>query len=142
MGYLFISFTQSNFGYAHKLADKLLADGFDVWLADGIDYGDERFAVSAEAIQQASACAVIMTSQSKASRWVRHEVLLATELHKPIFSILREGENWPLFRALPIVDVRDGSLPDDEFTARLNAVVRRGRASGTRYMPPPFDLDC
>lgn len=41
MGHIFISYSHKDLSYIHKLAEALVNEGFEVWIDDRIDYGDE-----------------------------------------------------------------------------------------------------
>ncbi len=41
MGHIFISYSHDDTDYAHRLADALQAEGFDVWIDARIDYGSQ-----------------------------------------------------------------------------------------------------
>jgi hypothetical protein len=145
MSHVFISYSKHNRTYARQLADHLLDQGFDVWIDDRIDYGDEWWETIVTAIQGCAACVVIMTPEAKRSKWVKREVALADDLDKPMFPILLEGENWPLFVITQYVDVSDGHLPPPEFDERLaghapRRVTQQG-ADVTKPSPvPAFSL--
>ena len=41
MGHIFISYSHKDKKYVEKLEQKLLDEGFDVWIDHCIDYGDD-----------------------------------------------------------------------------------------------------
>ena len=41
MGHIFISYSHKDKDYIHRLQDALQAEGFEVWIDDRIDFGDE-----------------------------------------------------------------------------------------------------
>lgn len=65
--HIFISYSKKNKGYAQRLKKKLLSEGFDVWIDDRIDYGDDWWRTIVQAIRKASAFVVIMTDEADAS---------------------------------------------------------------------------
>lgn len=140
MPHIFISYSKKNRTYARQVADQLLAQGFDVWIDDKIDYGDEWFEVIVQAIQDCAACVVVMSPEAKESRWVRREVALADEYGKTMFPLLLAGDNWPLFVLIQYVDVRDGQLPPQDFYERLARCTTPHLEAGanvTPFPPPP-----
>lgn len=145
MSHIFISYSKKNRDYARALADKLLDAGFDVWIDDRIDYGDDWWNVIVKAIRECAAFVVIMTPESDASRWVKREVMLADHLPKPIFPLLRDGDllssdNWTMFISTQYADVRDGSFPKDGFYTRLRQVITPKPMRGTEITAPPPTL--
>jgi hypothetical protein len=139
MSHIFISYSKRNRRYASKLADSLLDAGFDVWIDDRIDYGENWWTAIVEAIKNCGAFVVIMTPDSKTSGWVQREVALAIQLDKPLFPVLLEGENWPLFVQVQYVDALDGRLPPIDFLGRLADFVPRGQRPGIIVTPTKED---
>lgn len=124
MSHVFISYSKQNRTYARQLADHLLSLGFDVWIDDQIDYGDDWWRTIVRAIRGASAFIVIMTDESDASDWVQREVTLADKHHIPAFPVWLSGdfhasENWSIYVRTQYVDVRSGTLPKDDYFNRL-----------------------
>ncbi|HEX3053470.1 MAG TPA: toll/interleukin-1 receptor domain-containing protein, partial [Aggregatilineaceae bacterium] len=97
MSHIFISYSKKNKDYARRLADYLLEHGFDVWIDDRIDYGDNWLDTMYTAVLDCAAFVVVMTPEAKASRWVQGVVARADKWDKPMFPVLRAGENWPIF---------------------------------------------
>lgn len=142
MAHVFISYNISNQPYARKLADKLLSLGFDVWIDDRIDYGEDWWSVIVRAIRACGAFVVIMTPESDQSRWVQREVTIADELRKPIFPLLLNGnlknsENWMIFVRTQYVDVSSGNLPEVDFYRRLAKATRPKPQRGQEVTTTP-----
>ncbi|GAB4516508.1 MAG: hypothetical protein OHK0046_22020 [Anaerolineae bacterium] len=131
MGHVFISYSKKNKTYARALADKLLSEGFDVWIDDRIDYGENWSRTIFEAIDASDAFLVIMTPQSAESQWVERECHYADKRKKPIYPLLLDGEEFPMFITTQYVDVSDGNLPPAEFYDELARVVERKTERGT-----------
>jgi formylglycine-generating enzyme required for sulfatase activity len=139
MSHVFISYSKKDWAYARHLADELLQRGFDVWIDDQIDYGEDWWPEIVQAIRGCGAFIVAMTPDSGRSRWVTHEVMLADDLGKPMFPLLLEGdlhtsELWALFIGKQYTDVRAGQLPDDGFFTRLAAQTPPKMVHGTDVM--------
>lgn len=137
-GYIFISYSKKQGTYARGLADHLVASGFDVWIDDRIEYGSNWWNTIVETIRQSAALVVIMTPDSLASEWVQLEVQLAKKWKKPVFPLLLQGENWPLFELTQYVDVSDQHFPEPDFLDRLADFVPRqvGRAGSAITVDP------
>jgi hypothetical protein len=131
-GHIFVSYSKQQHEYARTYADFLIGYGFDVWIDDRIEYGDNWWKVIEQAIKDCAAFSVVMTPEAEESKWVDREVGLADDLDKPLFPLLLSGENWSLFVRTQYVDVRDGALPPSDLVDRMTQVVRR---SGTNGMP-------
>lgn len=144
MGHIFISYSHSDIEYAHKLQESLQNEGFDVWIDDRIDYGDEWPMVIQERLDTCQAFILIATENSYKSRWVQKEVARAQRINKVFFPLLLSGNPWLTIESTQYLDVRSGSLPPDRFYGRLAAVVPRIRernaaadASTTSTSPIP-----
>ena len=126
MAHVFISYSTQNRDYAHKLARRLREERLDVWIDNAeIRSGEEWWQSIVEALNAASAVVVIMTPDSLASQWVKREVMLAEQMHKRVFPVLLEGENWDLFVHIQYADVRKtGRLPPKSFFDELYAFLQ------------------
>ncbi len=122
--HIFISYSKKNKDYAQRLKEKLLSEGFDVWIDDRIDYGDDWWRTIVQAIRNASAFVVIMSNESDSSEWVQREVTLADKYHIPPFPLWLSGDfhasdNWAIYVRTQFADVRNGDLPQEDFYVRL-----------------------
>lgn len=140
MSHIFISYSKKDRDYARKLADHLLSLGFDIWIDDQIDYGDDWWRTIVRAIRGAKAFIVIMTNDSDASEWVQREVTLADKSKIPAFPVWLSGdvdvsENWAIYVRTQYADVRHGGLPKEDFYNRLGKVASHKSASGKDVTP-------
>lgn len=140
MAHVFISYSKKNYEYARKLTDHLIASGFDVWIDDRIDYGEDWWATIVNAIRACGALIVIMSPDSDESRWVQREITIADNLGKPIFPLLLAGDtetskNWLIFVRTQYADVRDGTLPPERFLGRLDDYIERKATPGEEVAP-------
>lgn len=126
MSYIFISYSHTDSGYAHKLAAALEHNGFLPWVDDRIDYGSQWPRVIQEQLDGCAAFIVIMTPRAYASDWVQNELNRAKRKRKPIIPLLLEGdEPWLSVEAIQYLDVRGGMLPPPRFYERLAQLVPR-----------------
>src|SRR5262245_39492281 len=130
MSHVFISYSRQNQDYAHKLAEKLQQEGFEVWIDDRIDYGDTWERVIFKAIDDCAAFLVIMTPQSYESDWVLRECQYADKRKRPQFPVLLEGEEFPRYVSTQYADVRSDKLPPDDFYQRLAKFAPRKVGAG------------
>ena len=128
MAHVFISYSKKNRIYARKLADHLLASGFDVWIDDRIDFGTNWEREIFKAIDRCSAFIVIMTPASDESIWVQRERQHAENRRKQPLPLLLEGEVFPFYNVIQYYDVRGEKLPERGFLERLAAFVPRSHA--------------
>jgi formylglycine-generating enzyme required for sulfatase activity len=131
MSHIFLSYSTSNKDYAYRLADALRDAGFNVWIDNAeLRAGDEWWESIVRALRAAAAFVVIMTPDSRNSRWVQREILLAEQWNKPSFPILLAGENFEIYVSTQFYDLRDGSLPNRKFYELLARHASREEEQG------------
>lgn len=145
MSHIFISYSRQNEDYVRSLKQRLIAEGYDVWMDDRIHYGEDWWRVIVKAIRECAAFVVVMSFASEESRWVQREVKLADELRKPAFPLLLEGslidfEHFLIYISTQYVDVTDGQLPGDSFFAHLAMAAPRRQTPGQEVATPPENL--
>ncbi|MGA7192350.1 MAG: SUMF1/EgtB/PvdO family nonheme iron enzyme [Anaerolineales bacterium] len=127
MGYIFISYSHKDRDYVHKLQDALQTEGFEVWIDDRIDYGDEWLMVIQDQLDACDAFVVVASENSYKSKWVQKEVTRAQRINKPFFPLLLSGNPWLSIESTQYVDVKDKSLPPERFYKRLAKVTYRNQ---------------
>lgn len=137
MSHIFISYSRKDQKYARDLAENLRVNGFDVWIDDRIDYGDRWWRTIVDAIKDSGAFVVVMSPEAEQSEWVEREILVAQKSKKPIFPILLRGAEFALLITTQFADVRNGSLPPDDFYERLQKVLKPKHESGVFVAPLP-----
>ncbi len=126
MSPIFISYSHSDAEYAHRLADTLQAEGFDVWIDARIDYGSQWPYEIQKQLDACEAFILIMTPRSFASEWVQSELQRAKRKLKPIFPLLLEGdEPWLSVESTQYYDVRGENLPDSKFYSAIGRLAAR-----------------
>lgn len=72
---VFLSYSQRDREWATALAERLGSEGFAVWDAETELFPGDNFASKiAEALESADAMIVLVSPESLASEWVRHEI--------------------------------------------------------------------
>jgi hypothetical protein len=139
MSYIFISYSGKNLEYTRTLVQKLLDLGFDVWFDEHIHYGENWLAAIETAIQNCTALIVVMTPDSKTSKWVQGEIQLADDLNKTQYPILLEGDTWLQYRSTQIVQNDPSGLPPERFFIHLTetyAATGTGRIVNANIAKP------
>lgn len=164
MSYVFVSYSKENRDYARRLRDQLLGRGFDVWIDEVIDPGDDWWRFIRRAIRDCAAFVVMMTPEAEGSHWVGVELLHALEYKRPVFPLLCAGDEnpfnsdvWSRIVNVQFTDVRGGRLPTQRFYERMadrgvprgarGRVVTPAGGAGAAWappdvsavLPPPFD---
>ena len=147
MGHIFISYSHQDKDYVHKLQKALQNEGFDAWIDDRIDYGEEWLKVIEEHLDGCDAFILVMSKNSRESEMVQNEVTRARDNKKVIFPLLLDGRNWLVVQAKQYVNVTDQSMPTEKFFSRLEKFTHREKnksksiedksVSETFQVPPP-----
>ena len=124
MGDIFISYSRENKEFVQRLADYLERESLSVWVDNRIDYGARWWKTVVEKIRECAAMIVVMTPESENSKWVEREMMYADKIEKHLFPLLLKGECFPLLINHQYHDVRDGSLPPEEFVITLKKICR------------------
>jgi len=117
MSHVFISYSLEDGIFARQLADRLLREGFDIWIDGRVEHHQQWHVAIERGVKDADIVVVIMSPTSQASRLVQREVALAKENGRTIVPMLLEGSNW--FANLSSVNVTDKQLPPDDFFKNL-----------------------
>ena len=140
MSHIFISYSHNDRKYVEKLEQKLLEEGFNVWIDHRFEYGSRWSEAIETAIDPCDGYIVVMSEDAKKSPWVQREVIHAEKRQKPFFPLLLEGEAWFSLGDIQFVDVRDGSLPTENIFKRLSTVTPRKKIiepPATQPVPVP-----
>ncbi len=127
MSHIFISYSHKDKAYVHKLQEALQKEGFEVWIDDRIDYGEEWPAEIEWRLDNCEAFIVVVSSNAKKSKWVQNEVRRAERKGLPMFPLLLEGEPWLFIETIQWFDVAKGKIPDEKFFRRLANFANRNR---------------
>jgi hypothetical protein len=71
MAHIFISYSHKDTEYAHKLADVLQSEGFDIWIDARLDYGSQWPMEIQRQLDDCSAFILIMSPRAYQSEWVQ-----------------------------------------------------------------------
>ena len=132
MGYAFISYSHKDGDYVRRLQEKLDQEGFEVWVDERINYGDEWTRVVQKHLDECAVFIVVISRNAEESDWVLSELARAKRKKKPIFPLLLEGEPWLTFEAINYEDVSGGRMPPRKFYDRLSEKVK-----GQKKAPVP-----
>ena len=135
MSHIFISYSHKDSKYVEKLEQKLIEEGFNVWIDHRIDYGSQWPKEIQRQLDACDAFIVVVTENAFESEWVQNEVARAKRKKNPSFHFLLQGDPWFSVEATQYVDVSDGSLPPEKFYKRLEKV-----APQEKKLKPLFNL--
>jgi formylglycine-generating enzyme required for sulfatase activity len=136
MGHIFVSYSRKDEKYVKRLIETLESEGFDVWYDREMLTGEEWIEAINQKIDECAAFVIVMTDNSKDSKWVRREVLYAMQEGKKVFPLLRQGKLWMLLQDVNYFSVTDGALPDEKFFRQLAKFTSRTPAVTPRPKPP------
>jgi len=140
MSYVFISYSHADEDYALALEASLRQHEIGVWRDSTIDYGSEWPDVIEDHLDRSTAVVLIMSVNSKKSRWVKNELTRAQRKGIPLFPVLLSGETWLPLETTQYIDARDRSLPTADFLALLREEtggLSRGEVGEPSF--PPVD---
>ncbi len=137
MAHVFISYAHKDQVYARKLADFLLASGFDVWIDDRIDFGSDWEDAIFKAIDACAAFIIVMTPAASDSMWVKRERQHADNRHKQALPLLLDGEVFPFYAPIQYYDVQGEKLPPPNFIRRLATLATPGDNVGRDIAAAP-----
>jgi len=139
LAHIFISYARKDRNYVRSLVGDLRRRGFEVWYDDRIGSGDRWWQTIVQAIRNSAAFIVVMTPDSEKSKWVERELLLAEREGKPIFPLLRSGQEFSLLIDTQYVDVSNDQLPPEEFHDRLGRIApfKSKTRAEKKVSPPP-----
>jgi hypothetical protein len=139
MTHIFISYSHKDTEYARRLQEALIQEGFEVWIDDRIEYGDEWPIVIQERLDACDVFILIASENSYRSKWVHKEVTRAQRTEKPFFPLLLDGHPWLTIESTQYVDVRDRSLPTEKFYNKLAKYTSRNKPAP--LPPPPLPVE-
>jgi hypothetical protein len=125
--HVFISYSRGDGGYVADLVVRLRAEGLTVWTDQGVRVGTQWVREIERQIIDCAAFVPVMSERSNDANWVDREIDLAEEQKKPIAPLLLSGRPFFRLRHLQYEDVRDRSMPSQEFIAALRAMIEEGR---------------
>ncbi|MBL8164016.1 MAG: toll/interleukin-1 receptor domain-containing protein [Anaerolineae bacterium] len=136
MSHVFVSYSKHNKEYALKFVEKLLDEGFDVWIDNRrLKTSEDWWRSIVESLRDCDAFIVIMTPESDASEWVQLEITLAFKYKKPRFPVWLSGPidtpNWDIFARTQYYDVRNQEVPAASFYEDLAQYVKRKSFRGS-----------
>jgi len=117
--HVFISYSDKDSDYTHKLAAEIEKHDIPVWIDDRIDYGTRWPHVIQEKIDSCKAFILIMSDNAIESEWVNNELTYAQSKGKKIYSLLLEGDVWLSVASIQYVNVRNRRLPTESFFKKL-----------------------
>jgi hypothetical protein len=90
---IFLSYSRKDARIMRRLYADLAASGFTVWTDDDLTPGTPSWMTAIENAIQASGCVVVLlTPESKKSRWVERELTSASNYDLSIFPLLARGD--------------------------------------------------
>ena len=87
---IFISYSKKDSEFTHKLADDLNDAGFKIWIDRSIAGGDQWRETIEKNLKAAGDVIIVVSQNSMASEWVKHEGSLAYAWRKRLLPILME----------------------------------------------------
>jgi len=140
MTQIFISYKHDDGDFAELLKGKIERAGFNAWLDENIQAGEEWREMIDLAIRDSAAVVVIMTPDARGSEYVTYEWAYALGLGVPVIPVLLKDTNplHPRLEVLQYLDfTRRRNRPWDDLIDRLRAVVEGRGSRGSRRTKRP-----
>ena len=136
MQYLYISYPDNDYEFAHRLVDNLQAAGYTVFMDAVSDAGTIAWAAETRhAIRACGAMLMILSPAEGRRVGIRHEGVLAKRRHKPVYVLQRSLGDLP--RYLQTATVIDFSGDYDPALSQLLAVLPDAEALVAASDPLP-----
>lgn len=119
VAHVFLNYSHEDEDYVEKLAAAVQQHGIEVWRDSAIDYGEDWPDVIENHLDHSAAVVLVMSVDSKKSRWVKNEMTRAIEKNIPMVPVLLSGDKWLQLQTTQFADVRDGKLPPNDFFEQL-----------------------
>lgn len=118
--YVFVSYSREDSDYAERFAERLMQDGFDIWMDDRLE-DEERWLKVVDALETCSAFISIVSDASNDSEWVQNEIMVATDMGIPAFAVFLEADDVVDDSGVSVFDL------DTPFFIELGEVVKQGQ---------------
>lgn len=92
---IFLSYSREDLAVAHRFAQALLQEGYEVWWDQALATGQAFEEVTEKALEEARAVVVLWSKNSVGSRWVRAEATQADQAGK-LMPVMIEGCKRPI----------------------------------------------
>ena len=139
LGKVFISYAREDQEFALRLAGDLDAHGVTVWIDTGIQSGEEWSQKLEEELEKSNTLVLVVSPDSKKSRFVRKELIFAIENEKHIIPVIHRTCSWLLIADLQRIDFTGDydesfaklrSLPVPPLTLRRRFLILLNKARG------------
>jgi hypothetical protein len=98
MQYLYISYPENDYAFAHRLVDDLQAVGYTVFVDAVSDVGTVAWAAETRhAIRSCGAVLMVLSPAEGRRTGIRHEGILANRRKRPTFALLRSPGDVPRY---------------------------------------------
>jgi hypothetical protein len=98
MQYLYISYPESDFGFAHRLVDDLQGAGYAVFVDAVAEAGTMPWAAETRhAIRSCGAVLMVLSPAEGRRVGMRHEGILANRRRKPVYVLRRSAGDLPRY---------------------------------------------
>lgn len=128
---VFISYSRKDYSKVHKIASRLIDDGFSVWIdQDGIESGDAFKHVIVNAIENSKVVLFFSSAASNQSTWTAKEIGVAIYEQKPIIPILLDHTKYnPEIKFdlinLDFIDIAGGDLEGTLYDKLAKTLAKR-----------------
>ena len=132
---IFVSHNREDLKIAQSVVDGLIAEGFNVWMDQNLQAGENYDEITEDRLHRASAVVVLWSSRQVKSRWVRAEATIGARKNTLVPLMIEECDRPVMFELIQTTDLSkwQGDRNDPAWLAFIEVIKKRLAAT-----PAPF----
>lgn len=127
MSEIFVSYNREDLKTAQSIVDGLIAEGFDVWMDQNLQAGENYDEITEDRLHKARAVVVLWSSRSVKSRWVRAEATIGARKNTLVPLMIEECDRPVMFELIQTTDLSkwQGDRNDPAWLAFIEVIKKR-----------------
>lgn len=127
MSEIFVSYNREDLKTAQSIVDGLTAEGFNVWMDQNLQAGENYDEITEDRLHKARAVVVLWSSKSVKSRWVRAEATIGARKNTLVPLMIEECDRPVMFELIQTTDLSkwQGDRNDPAWLAFIEVIKKR-----------------
>ena len=127
MSEIFVSYNREDLKAAQSIVDGLIAEGFDVWMDQNLQAGENYDEITEDRLHKARAVVVLWSSRSVKSRWVRAEATIGARKNTLVPLMIEECDRPVMFELIQTTDLSkwQGDRNDPAWLSFIEVIRKR-----------------
>ena len=127
MSEVFVSYNREDLKIAQLIVDGLSAEGFNVWMDQNLQAGENYDEITEDRLHKARAVVVLWSSRSVKSRWVRAEATIGARKNTLVPLMIEECDRPVMFELIQTTDLSkwQGDRNDPAWLAFIEVIKKR-----------------